>query len=164
MHVCLTLSLYRNICFSEELGLTNQSPSLLMKVISVVYHCCPTSWLLAALTDSYVWLTGFWKGREHIIHRVKSLPGDVNQCITVLWNGGLACCCVLNPSSSCRDEFTVSQSKREEISSRGYYLVLRKHERLRFPPSNLKLRSHLFKFTACPAYALQQTLSSPVSR
>lgn len=122
-----------------------------MKVISIVYHCCPTSWLLAALTDSYFWLTGFWKGRKHIIHRVKSLPGDVNQCITVLWNGELTCCCVLNSSSSCRDKFTISQNKHEEISFRGYYEVLRKHKMLRYPPNNLKLKSHSFKFSACPA-------------
>lgn len=133
MHVCLTLSLYRNIYFGKELGFTSQSPSFKMKVISIVYHCCPTSWLLAALTDRYVWLTGFWKGREHVIHRVKSLPGDVNQCITVLWNGGLTCCCVLNSSSSCRDEFTVSQNKRKEISSRGYYDALRKKWDWDFP-------------------------------
>lgn len=151
MHVCLTLSLYGNICFSKELGFTSQSPSLTTKAIGIVCHCCPTSWLLAALTDSYVWLTGFWKGREHFIHRVKSLPGDVIQCITVLWNGGLTCCCVLNSSSSCRDEFTVSQNKREEISSGGYYKVLRTHKMLRYLPSILKLKSHSFKFSACPA-------------
>lgn len=59
-----------------------------------IYRCAPTSWHLAAPGCSYVWLTFFWKSGEHIIHRVKSFPGDMNQCVTVLWNGDLPCCCV----------------------------------------------------------------------
>lgn len=59
-----------------------------------IYCCAPTSWHLAAPGCSYVWLTFFWKSGEHIIHRVKSFPGDMNQCVTVLWNGDLPCCCV----------------------------------------------------------------------
>lgn len=69
--------------------------------VTLQYHmyCCEsTSWLLAALNYRYVWLMGFWKDRKRIIHRVKSFPGDLNQCVMALWNGDLPCCCVANSS------------------------------------------------------------------
>lgn len=69
--------------------------------VTLQYHmyCCEsTSWLLAGLNYRYVWLMGFWKDRKRIIHRVKSFPGDLNQCVMASWNGDLPCCCVANSS------------------------------------------------------------------
>lgn len=63
--------------------------------VTLQYHmnCCEsTSWLLAALNDGYVWLMYFWKGRKRVTHRVKSFPGDLNQCVKASWNGDLLQC------------------------------------------------------------------------
>lgn len=63
-------------------------------------NCCEsTSWLLAALNHVYVWLMCFWKGRRHSRHRVKSFPGDLNQCVKSLWNGDLLAVLLTGASS-----------------------------------------------------------------
>lgn len=88
-----------DLCFSSRMLRTLRSASSYAarphSSVTLRDHmnCCEsTSWLLAALNYGCVWLMYFWKGRKRVRHRVKSFPGDWNQCFKTSWNGDLLPC------------------------------------------------------------------------
>lgn len=121
--------------------------------ISVVYHCCPTSWLLAALTRNCL-IDKFLEG-QRAYYSTCQIPSrrweSVHYSITVKWWLNLAVVFWTRfPPVVMRSQY-LTTNKHEEIRPRECHEALRKQKMWRHPPNDVKVDAQSFKFTSYPA-------------
>lgn len=131
--------------------------------ISVVYHCCPTSWLLAALTRSCL-IDRFLEG-QGAYYSPCQIPSrrceSVRYSIVKWWLNLAVVFWTRLPPAVMRSQH-LRTNKCEEISSREYQEALRKHKMWRYPSITLNWTLvHCNSALVLHNYTFQQTSSSP---